>query len=131
MSANFKLQLHGNEYFNILFRVFLWNFCFSQFEFRLIMQIRHFWHLNLHWKCWTKLNQIWQRWSPLNFLSDSPILHSRFDLKWSLVGKLSKLFVTIPFSIYALEVKLKTRWAITGSWEPLVLIYSSSAKTMM
>jgi len=30
-------------------------------------------------------------------------------------GPLSKLCVTPPFSISTLDVKLKTRWAITGS----------------
>ena len=44
----------------------------------------------------------------------------KFELKWSLGGPLSKLCVTPPFSISTLDVKLKTRWAITGSWEPLV-----------
>jgi hypothetical protein len=42
-------------------------------------------------------------------------------LKWSLGGSLSKFCVTPPFSISTLDVKLKTRWAITGSWEPLVI----------
>jgi hypothetical protein len=45
----------------------------------------------------------------------------KFELKWSLGGPLSKLCVTPPFSISTLVVNLKTRWAITGSWEPLVI----------
>ena len=46
----------------------------------------------------------------------------KFQLKWSLGGPLSKLCVTPPFSINFIDVKLKTRWAITGSWKPLVSI---------
>ena len=43
----------------------------------------------------------------------------KFELKWSLGGPLSKLWVR-PHFLSTLDVKLKTRWAITGSWEPLV-----------
>jgi hypothetical protein len=52
---------------------------------------------------------------------DLNVIVYQFELKWSLSGPLSKLCVTPPFSISTLDVKLKSRWAITGSWEPLIL----------
>jgi hypothetical protein len=49
----------------------------------------------------------------------SKFVAQKFELKWSFGGPLSKLCVT-PHFLSTLDVKLKTRWAITGSWEPLV-----------
>ena len=40
-------------------------------------------------------------------------------MKWSLGDPLSKLCIRLSF-LSTLDVKLKTRWAITGSLEPLV-----------
>ena len=53
----------------------------------------------------------------------------KFELKWSLVGELSKLFVTLPYSInFRSKIEnqisdyrlLGTSSISTGSWEPLV-----------
>ena len=49
----------------------------------------------------------------------------KFELKWYLGGPLSKLCVTPPFFLSTFDVKLKTKWAITGSWEPLVYFQSN------
>jgi hypothetical protein len=89
------------------------------------------WQWVVYHTLWVFLWDFFSQFIPLRNIRRKKItsksVAQKFELKWSFGGPLSKLCAT-PHFLSTLNAKLKTRWAITGSWEPLVLWFQSTRK---